>query len=733
MKSMTAAVSRSLFFQILLLVILTDVSVLLNVPLLRQFSGFLFLTLVPGYLILQMLKLNKLGLVEKFVLSVGLSIAFDMLFGLMFNFLVLATGYTRPLSTGPILISFSAAALGLAALAARLNEDSAFSLPTINFSVKEKTLLILPALFPLMSIVGSRVLNLSGDSALIVLLLLLIPTYVIFISVQRGNAYERIYPPILLLTGISLVLLQALRSNHIVGSDVHQMYGAFQNTLDKLNYSITTPSLVDSLASTTVLPAVYQALLRIDPEYLFKLLIPILSSISPVAIFVIARKYIGNYYAFISAFMLMSQIIFFRATDFASTSLAILFFALAVMALYLDGISEVSRKLFFLLFAVSTILSHYSTSLIFFFILLLTWISAQIINWAYQRWNERQSNLKKTPPVSAPDGQQPTEGKTVSSVVFMLTRTSGAAILLFFVVFFLWHSQITRYAFDTIVQVIQRAFRSLYQSFESESTNVLAAATGRMVTPAIWKAIRWAVYWLEIIFIAVGGLSIAVRRKNAVTYPGSKNAVAMNPLKTKIDPEYVLFSAAGVIVLTTAVILPYLSVAYTLWRSYYQLMVFLSVFFPIGAFLIAARLRLSPRLLMLLVLIPYFLFSAGIVEYWYGIRNEIWLGNSGPAYDSWYVHDEDSYSAEWVGEHRQENVRVYGAGVNGALVLVSQGKIPYLEVINRTLERYRAWERDSYIFLRKADTIVGRNLERYPAIFSAKSRIYDAGGAEVYK
>lgn len=97
------------FFLFLVLIISTDLVILLNVPFLRQILGFFFLTLLPGLLILKILKLSKLGSTEKFVLSVGLSVAFLMLFGLLLNNLLLSLGYETPLSMIPLLISFNIA------------------------------------------------------------------------------------------------------------------------------------------------------------------------------------------------------------------------------------------------------------------------------------------------------------------------------------------------------------------------------------------------------------------------------------------------------------------------------------------------------------------------------------------------------------------------------------------------------------------------------------------------
>ena len=69
------------FAFIISILLLTDLATLLNIPFLRRTIGFFFLAFLPGLLIIRILKLNKVGFAEKFVLSVGLSTSFLMFFG----------------------------------------------------------------------------------------------------------------------------------------------------------------------------------------------------------------------------------------------------------------------------------------------------------------------------------------------------------------------------------------------------------------------------------------------------------------------------------------------------------------------------------------------------------------------------------------------------------------------------------------------------------------------------
>jgi len=260
----------------------------------------------------------------------------------------------------------------------------------------------------------------------------------------------------------------------------------------------------------------------------------------------------------------------------------------------------------------------------------------------------------------------------------------------------------------------------------------VSAAMGQMAAPTIWKAIRLVVYWLEIIFIAIGVLSIAARYKSTVAYPDS-GPTKISSLESKIKLEYLVLSAAGAIIMASAVILPYISLAYTLWRSYFQSLVFLSLYFPIGVVLIARWLRMRAYLIMLGILIPFFMFSTGVVEYAYGIHSEIWLNTTGSAYEKWYVSDEDSYAAQWMGNYRQAETMVYSAGEQGALILTSQGRFPYVEVMGHLFPKYQSGEVNGCIFLRNHDIIVGEVLEKFADLFATKSKIYTTGASEIYR
>jgi uncharacterized membrane protein len=93
--------------------VLVDGVILLDVPFLRPLLAFLYFSTVPGFLLLNVLRLDRLNASKRFVLSVGISIAFLVFVGLGVNFLALILGITTRLSTLTLVGGYSAALFAL--------------------------------------------------------------------------------------------------------------------------------------------------------------------------------------------------------------------------------------------------------------------------------------------------------------------------------------------------------------------------------------------------------------------------------------------------------------------------------------------------------------------------------------------------------------------------------------------------------------------------------------------
>ena len=758
--------TKKWFALIIAIILITDLAIFLNIPFLRQILGFLFLTLLPGLLIIQILKLNKIGFTEKFVLSIGLSISFLMFFGLLLNNSSLALGYKSPLSIIPLLISFNLAAIALTFIAYRLNKDAVFSLPNIELSTSEKAFLIVPVIFPALSIFGTYFMNTTNNNIILMFLLFLIPTYVIFICIFNHRFPARIYPLIIFLIGISLILMKALRSTHILGIDAHLEYYFFQTTLNNMYWSVFGHSTLDACLSISLLPTIYQLFINVNPEIFFNVFYILLFSLAPLVVFVISKKYVGDFYGFLASIFFIFQTKFIFAAGSARTIVAILFFGLAMMTLFSDRIAPLKKRFLFIVFLSSCIVSHYSTAYIFFFIILGVFVGMVILPRKY----------------------------TIKKVV------SLTIVVLFFAFIFFWYSQVTETAFNAGACYIENTLTKLNMFFivESRRDNVQTLFGEGIMQKGIPQKIEFVFTWLTFAFIGIGVITL-VRRYKEMSFP-ELNFRKPDFLKEKFEATYFMIALACSALLVAFVALPFVSTGYGIDRLYAVAITILSVFFVIGgimlskhfffftkhflskertcakketlfakqkafmekcyrssfgkAFLSKKRFVLKEKqksstkntpqvrayLIILLVLIPYFLCVTGVTSQMFGVRNAITLNSEGRQYDMLYVHDQESYAAKWLRSNTDEKTRIY-TDFFGGLWLSSQGMIRSSIYDPSFIEDKEAIG-DGYIFLRYVNVVGGKllcrnvqwhNLTEYDHLFVERNLAYDNGGSEVWR
>jgi len=718
---------KQFLITVLLIIISADIAILLNISILRQILGVILLTILPGVLIVLILRLNKLSLVEKGVLSVGLSISFLMLFGLLVNNLSLSFGYETPLATIPLLISFNIAFIVLAIIGYKISKDTIFSFPNLNLTTSEKAFLIVPVLFPALSMFGMHVMNTTDNNILLMFLLFLIPIYVAFVCFFNHKFPNRLYPIVIFLISISLLLLWPLRSNHIMGSDIHFEYMIFQTTTNNLHWSTLGHTLLDACPSISLLPAIYQSILNTSPEYLYKILYSVLYSIAPLAIYIISKKYVGELYGFLASCFYMFQSNFLLAGYTPRTSIALLFFALAMMTLFNDRIDPLKKRILFITFIFSCIISHYSTAYIFFFIMFGAFIGIEIL-------------LKKY---------------TFKKVI------SLTLVVLFFAMIFFWYSQVTEVPFNASLSYFERALSNLNMFFieESRSTDVQALFGEDITEKGIPHRVEFVFTWLTFALIGVGIITLISRYKE-MSFP-DLNFKKHDFLTKKFEIEYFLIALSCVGLLVLVVVVPHLSIGYGLGRLYAVATTILSVFFVIGGIVLSRHLNqliavfrgkalkkntseVRACLIILLVLIPYFLCSSGFMYNMFGTPRSVLLNSEGDQY-TMYIHDTEVISAKWLTLHASENATVYtDFGGESRLNLGYYGedgsrKMPEVSIDffkrNKTVH-------DGYVYLRyravvDGKVMVGRNLfdnvTNYMHLLNNESKIYNNGYSQIFK
>jgi len=686
---------------------LTDVAVILDIPVLRQISGVIFLAVLPGLLILLLLKLTKLGLAEKLVLTVGLSVTFLMLLGVLVNQISIAAGCMTPLSTIPLTLWLSLSFIALL-VGAYIRNREAFSstLFHIELNTKGKLCLLLPTILPLLSILGMRSLNTSGSNVILLIGLFLIPVSIILITLLRREITKDVYPVAIVMISLALLTMYWLRSEHIWGHDVHMEYYLFYMTQASSHWSIIENSVLDSCLSISLLPAIFQSLLNLDSaEYLFKGVYVLICAFGPLSIFVISRKYIGAQCAFLAALFFAFQAMFLVAAGNPRSILAVIFFALFVMVLFSSEIRGRKQRGLLIAFMAAAIVSHYGGTFLFLFLVLFTWLLRLIF-----RKYMRLSNITQT------------------------------MVILFAVLIFFWYAQITELPFAAGVDFVYKTLINLGRFFieDARSPEVATLLAQGITQKPFLSWINYVITYASFAFIAVGVIGTLIKHKVRLSTSQSSNQLP-SFLRTGFDAEYFLMALLCCALLVVIVALPFVSIRYEMQRVYSQVTVILAAFFVTGGMMISRSLKLNPQLLILLVLIPYFLFTTGTAYEVAGIH-PILLSSESQYQDYSFVYEQERVAAQWLKEDGKDNSKVYITSIHEARKLVSQGKFSPRLIGDMTL--LQGSEVDGYIYLGYNNVVKGKlagggdvlyDMSDYSDMFINKDRLYANGGSEVWR
>lgn len=688
---------------ILLLLVITNEVIILNIPILRQIFGLIFLSILPGTLLIQVLKIEKASYLNNLILAHGLTISFLLLFGLFLNNLASIIHHETPLSTPSLLISLNIVYILLAIFGHMQNCRPVLPL-IIKLSSLEKSFLIIPFLFPAISIIGTHVMNITGNNKIIMFMIFLISFYVTFICYLSDKFPKRIYPVVIYLIGISILLIYSFRSNHIIGVDSHSEYYIFRITSSNMYWHIIDNSLLDSTLSISILPTIYSHILNVNPEFLFRILYSLLFSAFPLVVYAISKKYIGEYYSFIATIFVMFQKLFLISAANSRTSIAILFVSLTIFVIFNGSFNAVRKSLLFILFSMSAVLSHYSTTYVFFFILVGTYIGTKILSYKYVVDNF--INLSK--------------------------------LILLFIIIFFWYSQITETPFEIGTHYLITTFSNLNDMFilDSRGGGIPAVIGSGIGDKAIPHKIEFIFTWLTFALIGTGIFSL-FKNYRQIT-PIEPNIMKLDILTAKIEIEYCIAALVCTGLLFATIALPHISIGYGIDRLYGITTIILSTFFVLGGRTLSNYLKTKPWVIMIIVIIPYFFCITGVTYNIFDIPRDIILNSKGEAYDAYYIHDQESCSAKWLVNFGQQNTRIY-ADLYGRNRLISQGLILPSKVSDQWLEN--PFYLNGYVYLSYSNIFKCQlvdinskkyNLTDYEYLIYNKNNIYNNSGSKIF-
>ena len=703
--------SKTFVLEVLLLQFVFLAVVFLDIPIMRQTFVFLYLTFVPGFVLLRVFRLKNLHRLEMILLSAGLGIAFLIIVGLLINELGSMVGISNPLSDIPLMIVLNSVVLLFCFLSSPVNLGPKLQIVKVLKSIVRSPLAVLFLSLPFLSVVGTIWVNAYENNSILLFMIMAISLLVIMSFLSNKLMPPKLYPLAVVLIAVSLLFHSSLISSYVqaAGADIYLELTVFKLTKNNawwnpvLEQSLSGPiARFNNMLSITILPTIFSSMMNMDATLILKILYPLIFSLVPLALYHLWQTRLGTRIAFASAFLFMAQQTFYtEMLGLARQMVGELFFILLLIVVLDTKIKSSKKIMCFTILSTALIVSHYALSVIFISFLFFVWI----LLFAMKRWRAY------TPKI------------TLSMVV------------LFFVLMFSWYIYTSNSAtFESILEFANHLYGELgeWANPASRGTTVLRGL-GMEAPPSFWNAIsRGFAYFVQFL-IVIGFVGLITSRVN-----------------TRLDREYLAFVLLATALLAALILVPGLAESLRMTRFYHILLFFLAPLSALGAeFLVKLAFKrkteLAMSVLLLVVMIPYFLFQTNFVyevvgsDSWSLPLSKYRMDDLRLYYIYGYIDEQSAFGAGWLAENVNFKFTPIYADVQARFSSLTYCGVTY-EAQVHTLSNATIIATSGTIFLNRLNVIGEKILGTYLLWNSSEVSfledlhiIYSNGACEIYK
>lgn len=416
------------------------------------------------------------------------------------------------------------------------------------------------------------------------------------------------------------------------------------------------------------------------------------------------------------------------------------FYVLLILLMINREMKPMGKKVLIIIFSVSLIVSHYSVSYIYMFLILFaffllyseknTIIKAFLHNLRI-RFNKFLENMKLLQYNNQVEKNHSKYGKTIA----------GISVVLFFVMAISWYMYVSSSApFKTLVHIGDHIYSSMFTEFfnpESRGSDILRIF-GLKEWPSFLHKISTNVFRATQFFIVVGVLRLLVGYDK----------------RMKFSKEYTAMTFVNVILLFPCIVIPYFAGYLNMGRFYHIILIFLSPFCILGGetvfravfrlfkfishFTFSIDNSLYKKILVLTILIPYFLFNTGFIYYVAGEpasfsldQERMKVSNDDRIkrlFSLDRIDELDVFGAKWLSKTGNDEFRIYADRSAVLHVLTSYGMITTQNTISNTTKIHG----DAYIFLMHYPTPETQNITDIIPHLEKRDKIYSSGGCKIY-
>ena len=530
-----------------------------HIPIVREVLAFVYITFLPGTLILKALRLHNLGTIETVLYSVGLSLVVVMITGLFANTAYPLLGYARPFSFEILFLTIVGVMQILLYIAlTRDREHVDASSARLEVSMPPPAVPFL-ALLPFFAIVGTYIRNEYHMVTLLFLLLVLIAVIGIVVGFDRLIPASS-YPFAVYTIALALLYHTSLISEYIWGYDIHHELHLANNVLSSGIWDMTIPYNTNGMLSIVMLVPSSSLMCDLDPIWVFKILFPLLFALVPLGLYRAIEKQTNPAIGFFSAFFFFSFFTFYtEMISLARQQIAELFLVLTVLAMIDTSLDRGRRLLLMVTFGLAMIVSHYGLSYIYLFSLIPAWLLLILPDYLPSGIMERLRDMAGAmahDPLAAPKDPSPQRLQTLVLPY----------ILIFILLTYIWYSTVAGgTALATIAGIGDKMVGILVMDpFNPTTVQGMHILTTQSVTPlhSLAKIVHIATQGL----IAVGLLATLTRWRD----------------QWRIEPEYLAISLAFFLINIAGIVVPFFASSLNTSRLYHITLILLAPFAIIG-------------------------------------------------------------------------------------------------------------------------------------------------------
>ena len=518
----------------------------INIPILREVIGFIYLAFIPGIIILRIFRLHKLSNIETLFYSVSISLATLMFLGLLINFSLPLFGIETPISFVPLLLSINVFTI-LMLILSYFFDNELIQAPS-RIRISSKHLFLLLPLF--LSIFGTYLINYHNNNLGIIVMVLTIAIIIVLVGFNKID--KRLYSFIVLILSASLLLHNSLISNYITGFDIQREYFLAKLVIYNFKWenfpNLASLTDLNSILSITILPSYFYYICNINIVWIFKIIYPLIYSLVPLGLFELFKREFNSKIAFFSViYFIVNYSFFYNMVQLMRQMIAEVFLV-AIIILFLDQkMDKRFRSILLIIFLLSLTMSHYGTAPIFLAVLIGVFILQYLYN-LYKR-NKMKSKID-----------------TINLNI----------VLIFLTIVLIWYIYNNNSSvFISVLGIFQGMYSSIFSSFLSPNSTQGLTIIGTKVT--FFNSITKYLFLLSQALIVIGIFGFLLNIGNITK-------------RFKMKKEFFFFAILFLGICIFSILVPNFSSQLDTIRMFHIAIIVLSPFFILGFILIIERI-----------------------------------------------------------------------------------------------------------------------------------------------